>query len=125
MKKNKFSVFADKLVKYFTTEIVEKEKLFSKPDPFKYKIDKRDELGNEYASDSSEIESGTDDFISSDEYRTISDITTDSDIMKSEETVSGNEYNNFAFQNSKCTFSVLHPFRVTGVESESALFKTF
>ena len=100
MKKNKFSVFADKLVKYFTTEIVEKEKLFSKPDPFKYKIDKRDELGNEYASDSSEIESGTDDFISSDEYRTISDITTDSDIMKSEETISGNEYNNFAFENS-------------------------
>ena len=42
MKNSKFSVFADKLVKYFTTEIVEKEKLFSKPDPFKYKIDKRD-----------------------------------------------------------------------------------
>jgi len=101
MSKTKFSKFGNDLVKYFTNEIINEEKLFSKPDPFKYKIDKRSEMGDEYASDSSNIESNTEDFISTEEFRSSTDIVeTASDAMASESSISGNEYNKFGFDES-------------------------
>ena len=101
MSKTKFSDFSKNLVNYFTTEIIDKEKLLSKSDPFKYKIDKRVELGDEYLSDSSDIESNTDDFASTDEYRSSTDIAdTNSDNLKTEQVISGSEYSNFAFNES-------------------------
>ena len=47
LKKTKFYSFGQEIFQYFTNEIIEREKLFSKPNPFKYKIDRRDELGND------------------------------------------------------------------------------
>jgi len=101
LEKTKFATFGENLVKYFTKEIITKEKLFSKPDPFKYKIDKRSELGDDYASDSSNIESDTADFVSSEEFRSSSEMAeTGTDVMNSEQSISGNEYNKFAFDES-------------------------
>ena len=96
IKNNKFAI---EIFKYFTNEIIKNEKLFSKPDPFKYKIDKRSELGDEYISDSSDIDSKSSDFASQDEYVSISESGSGSDILYTESTkaVSGDK---FSFENS-------------------------
>lgn len=98
--KTKFSKFGQELFKFFTDEIINREKLFSKPDPFKYKIDKRAELGNDYASDSSNLDSSSADFGSTDEYRSSTQISsTDTDVLEKESDPI-DTLENFAFEES-------------------------
>jgi hypothetical protein len=99
LNKIKITKFANNLFKYFTNEIIKNEKLFSKPDSFKYKIDKRDEYGDNYISDSSNLDSNSSDYISKDEYMSISESTSGSDVLYSESTkaISGDK---FSFENS-------------------------
>lgn len=100
--KTKFSTFGLDLFKFFTNEIINREKLFSKPDPFKYKIDKRAELGNDYASDSSNIDSSAGDFISTDEFRSSTQSGTDTDVLEKEDNPV-DTLENFAFEESDIT----------------------
>lgn len=83
--KNKFSTFGMDLIKFFIDNIIKQEQLFSKPNPFRYTVDKREEYGNNYASNSEELDTDVTDVISEEDYRSAEEIKTDSDVILGKE----------------------------------------
>ena len=83
--KNKFPIFGMDLIKFFMDNIIKQEELFSRPNPFKYTVDKREEYGNNYASNSEELDTDVTDVISEADFRTQSEVQTDSDVILEQE----------------------------------------